>query len=407
MKVIVIGGGASGIMSAISAGKNNHQVILLEKNEKLGKKIYITGKGRCNVTNNSDEENIINNTVANPYFLYSSIYSFNSQRLMEMLEESGIPLKTERGNRVFPVSDKSSDIILGLFRTLKKYNVDIQFNSEVKEIIIEDKKATGVVLANGKKIYGDKIICGTGGLSYKSTGSTGDGYKFAKELGHNVTKLYPVLVPIITKDEDIFRLQGLSLRNISLKAFVNKKKVYEDFGEVVFTHYGISGPLILTASCYFADKYNENISISIDLKPALSEKELDNRLLKDFEENKNKAFKNSLNKLLPQKIISVIIRDSKINGEKQVNEITKEERKALINVIKNFTIKICGNTGYRDAVITAGGISVDDINPSTMESKVIENLYFVGEVLDIHCLTGGYNLQVAFSTGYLAGSSIN
>lgn len=406
MKVIVIGGGASGIMAAIAAGKNNHEVILLEKNEKLGKKIYITGKGRCNVTNNSDEENIINNTIANPYFLYSAIYTFNSKDTMDLLENSGIPLKTERGNRVFPVSDKSSDIILGLLRTLKKYKVKIEFNTEVKGILVEGKKAIGVLLTNGNRIYGDKIICGTGGLSYKSTGSTGDGYKFARDTGHMVTKLYPALVPIITNDEDIYRLQGLSLRNISLKAFVSGKLVYEDFGEVVFTHYGISGPLILTASCYFVDKHNKKISISIDLKPALSEKELDNRILRDFEENKNKSFKNSLNKLLPQKIIPIIIRDSKIDGDKQVNEITRQERKNLVNIIKGFSIDITGNTGYRDAVITAGGVCVDDINPSTMESKKIENLYFVGEVLDIHCLTGGYNLQVAFSTGYLAGNSI-
>lgn len=406
MKVIVIGGGASGMMAAISAGKNNHQVILFEKNEKLGKKIYITGKGRCNVTNNSDEENIIKNTVVNPYFLYSSIYSFNSSATMNLLEEAGISLKTERGNRVFPVSDKSNDIITGFVRTLKKYNVKIELNSEVCDIIIKDKRAIGVVLKSGKEIFGDRVICGTGGLSYKSTGSTGDGYKFAKNTGHNVTKLHPALVPVTTKDEDIYRLQGLSLKNISLRAFVNGNKVYEDFGEIVFTHYGISGPLILTASCYFCDKYNEKIKLYIDLKPALDEKELDTRILKDFEENKNKAFKNSLNKLLPQKIIPIIIRDCGIFSEKTVNEITKIERKSLVDTIKNFTIEINGNTGFRDSVITSGGISVDDINPSTMESKIIENLFFVGEVLDVHCLTGGYNLQIAFSTGFLAGNSL-
>lgn len=406
MKVIVIGGGASGIMAAIAAGKNNHMVTLLEKNEKLGKKIYITGKGRCNVTNNCDEENIINNIVANPHFLYSAIYSFNSNSTINLLEEADIPLKTERGNRVFPVSDKSSDIILGFVRTLKKYNVKVQLNCEVEEIIIKENKAIGVKLKNGKEIFGDKIICGTGGLSYKSTGSTGDGYKFAKKAGHTVTKLNPALVPVTTSDEDIYSLQGLSLRNISMKAFVNNNKVYEDFGEVVFTHYGISGPLVLTASCYFSHRHNEEIKLSIDLKPALDEKELDTRILKDFEENKNKAFKNSLNKLLPQKIIPIIIRNSCISGEKLVNVITKEERKKLIHSIKNFTIDIIGNTGFRDAVITSGGILVDEINPSTMESKIVENLFFVGEVLDVHCLTGGYNLQVAFSTGFLAGNNI-
>ncbi len=401
-KTIVIGGGAAGMMAAITCSEKGDIVTLIEKNSKLGRKIYITGKGRCNVTNNCDVETILSNTKGNPSFLYSALYNFDSDSLMNFFESNGVPLKTERGNRVFPVSDKSTDIIDCLHNKLKKNKVTIKFDIEVKEVLEDQGKVVGVVTNNGE-LSCDKVIVATGGLSYPSTGSTGDGYKFAKDMGHKVTKLHPSLVPLITDDNDIMSLQGLSLKNIKIKTMVDKKNVYEDFGEIMFTHYGISGPLILKASRFLIGEYSKGIKIFVDLKPALSEKELDERILRDFKECVNKSFKNSLDKLLPQKIIPLIIKKSDINENKKVNEITKLERKNLIDIVKNFPINIVGNTGYRDAVITAGGVSVKEIDPSTMESKLVKGLYFAGEVIDIDSFTGGFNLQLAFATGRLAG----
>ncbi len=406
--VIVIGGGASGMMAAYSFAKNNNNVTLIEQNNKLGKKIYITGKGRCNVTNNCDNEKIIENTCSNPYFLYSSLYSFDTQMCMEFFENMGVPLKTERGNRVFPISDKSSDIIKALTRALNDNKVKVLLNKKVEKINIKDGKACGVVV-DGKEMTADKIVVATGGLSYSMCGSTGDGYIFAQEAGHNIKKTAPSLVPLTSNDKDLKELQGLSLKNIGLSVYIDnkgkKKKVYEEVGEMLFAHYGITGPLILKASTAITNHYDKKITAYIDFKPALNFEMLDKRILRDFEKNINKSFKNSLNELLPQKMIPVIIERSNINENKKVNEITKEERKNLIELIKGFPINITGNTGYNDAVITKGGVDCKEIDPSTLMSKLVENLYFVGEVLDIDCFTGGFNLQVAFSTGYLAGQN--
>ncbi len=404
--VIIIGGGASGMMSAYSFAKNGNNVTLLEKNNKLGKKIYITGKGRCNVTNNSDNEKVIENTCTNPYFLYSSLYTFDPQMVMSFFEDMGVALKTERGNRVFPVSDKSSDIVKALTKAMQKQKVKVMLNKNVTDLIIEDDCVKGVIV-DGSEMFADKVVVATGGISYTMCGSTGDGYKFAKNTGHSVTKLYPSLVPLIASDKDINVLQGLSLKNISLSVFVEHKgksqKLYEEEGEMLFAHYGVTGPLILKASTKLCKYYGQKITAYIDFKPALTFDMLDKRLLRDFEKNINKSFKNSLNELLPQKLIPVVIERSNIDENKKVNEITKEERKNLVELIKGFSLDITGNTGYNDAVVTKGGVDCKEVDPSTLMSKIVNNLYFVGEVLDIDCFTGGFNLQVAFSTGYLAG----
>lgn len=406
--IIVIGGGASGMMCAYSFSKNGHNVTIVEQNNKLGKKMYITGKGRCNVTNNSDNEKVMENTLTNPYFLYSALYTFDTQMTMNFFEEMGVPLMTERGNRVFPKSEKASDIIKAMTKALNKNNVKILLNKKVEKINEVDGKVVSVTV-DGQEMFADKVVVATGGLSYPMCGSTGDGFKFAKDMGHTVKKLYPSLVPLITDDEDIINLQGLSLKNIELKVYLekeNKKKIlFKEQGEMMFTHYGITGPLILKASTKVTDKIGQKITATIDFKPALTEDVLDNRLLKDFNKNLNKAFKNSLDELLPQKIIPIVIKRSKIDENKKVNLITKEERKNLLHIIKNFDINITGTTGYKDAVVTKGGVDVKEIDPSTLMSKLVENLYFVGEVLDIDCYTGGFNLQIAFSTGYLAGQN--
>ncbi len=404
-KIVVIGGGASGMMSAIMASEDNeNEVVIYEKNEKLGKKIYITGKGRCNITNNSDVDNLLNNTIGNPYFMYSAYYSFNSQNVMEFFEREGLSLKTERGNRVFPKSDKSNDVIRTLEKKLRKNNVKIRLNSEVEKLICEDKKIVGLIV-NGVKTLCDKIIVATGGLSYSSTGSTGDGYKFAKDLGIEVTNLSPSLVSLKVKEEFAKDLQGLSLKNIKVTLKINNKKIYSHLGEVMFTHFGITGPLILTSSRYLVGSNFKNTEIFIDLKPSLSEGELDNRILRDFKKYNNKDFKNGLKDLLPQKMVDTIIKLSLIDPDKKINEITKRERNNLVKVLKNLKITIIDSNGYNQAVVTSGGVSVDELNPSTCESKKIRGLFFVGEVIDVDCLTGGYNMQVAFSTGYLAGVS--
>ena len=400
---IVIGGGPAGMIASGFAAKNNN-VILFEKNKKLGRKLFITGKGRCNVTNACDPEELIQNTPGNPYFLYSAFYTFDSYATMDFFEELGVKLKIERGNRVFPVSEKSSDIVKALIRFMENNNVDIRLNSKVEDLIVKNNKITNQQIEKTK----EQVIIATGGLSYPVTGSDGDGYKFAKKIGHKVTKLYPSLVPLKIKEKWCQDLQGLSLKNVELNILIDNKNVYKNFGEMMFTHFGITGPLVLKGSRSLVGNYNNHkVTGYIDLKPALTDKELDSRMLKDFEKFINKSFKNSLDELLPQKIIPIIISLSNIDENKKVNSITKDERKRLCNVIKKLPITIIGDNGYNEAVVTAGGICVDEIDPSTMKSKIIDNLYFAGEVIDVDSYTGGFNLQIAFATGYLAGNNIN
>lgn len=408
-KVLVVGGGAAGMFAAIFAAKNGHTVHLYEKNEKLGKKIFITGKGRCNVTNACDIEDLFTAVVSNPKFLYSGFYSFTNQDVMDFFEDAGVPLKIERGNRVFPVSDHSSDIIRALERTMKQYGVSIHLNAAVTAVKTDSEQAfSHIQLKDGTKIYGDSCIIATGGISYPLTGSTGDGHEFAKKTGHKITPMLPALVPLKIKEDWITQLQGLSLRNVKITITNKKKKLYEDFGEMLFTHYGVSGPVILSASSMIGNALTKNhLQMCIDLKPGLSEDQLDQRIIRDFEENKNKQFKNALNKLFPSKLIPVMVYLSNIDGEKKVNEISREERKYFVSLIKNLPVTITGLRSFQEAIITKGGISVKDVNPQTMESKLAQGLYFCGEILDLDAVTGGYNLQIAWSTGYLAGISIN
>ena len=401
-KVIVIGAGAAGMVCAIAAARRGAKVTLIEKNEKLGKKLYITGKGRCNLTNDCDEEDFLKNVMSNANFLYSAIYGYNARFVMDLFEGLGVALKVERGDRVFPASDKSSDIIKALKKELDRLGCKISFNTKVSDICVRDAEIVGVH-ADGELINADAVIVATGGLSYQSTGSTGDGYRFAKNAGHTIIEQRPSLVPLKSPDGCIKELAGLSLKNIELNFFVRGKLVYSGFGEMLFTHTGVSGPLVLTASRYYKSGEAE---VFIDLKPALDADALDKRVLKDFTENKNKRFKNALDKLLPSKIIPVVIEKSGIEPEKQVNEITRAERENLVRAIKSFGVKIDGTEGYNQAVITVGGVSVKEINPSTMESKLCKGLYFAGEVLDLDALTGGFNLQIAFCTGFLAGESV-
>lgn len=403
-KILVIGGGAAGMAAAIFAARNGNEVHLYEKNEKLGKKIYITGKGRCNVTNASDMDTLFASVISNPKFLYSSFYSFTNEQVMDLFEELGVSLKVERGNRVFPVSDHSSDIIFALQREMQRQGVDICLHTEVKELIVEDNVCKGLLLKNGKKVYGDACIVATGGISYQSTGSTGDGYRFAKNVGHKVTELLPALVPMEVKEWYAKELQGLSLRNVTATIYDGKKKVYDDFGEMLFTHFGVSGPLIISASSKVGKKLQKNpLTLSIDLKPALTKEQLDQRVLRDFEENRNKLFKNAIDKLFPAKLKPIMIELSGIPEEKKVNEISREERQRFVELIKDFRMTLTGLRGYNEAIITKGGISTKEIDPGTMESKLVKSLYFAGEVLDLDALTGGFNLQIAWSTGYLAG----
>ena len=403
-QVIVIGGGAAGAMAAYMAAKNGHKVTLFEKNEKIGKKIFITGKGRCNVTNACDITDFFENIPTNSKFLYSAVYSFTNQDVIDFFVDADCPLKVERGDRVFPVSDHSSDVIAALKRKLQEVCVDVRLNTCVKELILQDEKVTGVLLDNGKKITADAVVVATGGISYPTTGSTGDGYKWAEESNHNIVEPVPALVPLETKEDWTKSLQGLSLKNVSL-AFKNGKKVlYDGFGEMMFTHFGITGPLVLSASSYL--KNPKGVEAVLDLKPALTMEQLDKRLLREFEENKNKQFKNSINSLFPAKLIPVMLSLSGINPDKKVNEISKEERKFFAELIKGLPMTITGTRDFKEAIITRGGVSVKDINPSTMESKKIKDLYFAGEVLDVDGLTGGFNLQIAWSTGALAGNSI-
>lgn len=406
-KVLIIGAGAAGMMAGIAAAYNGNQVEIFEKNDRVGKKIFITGKGRCNITNASDIENHFSNILKNEKFLYSAYNNFNSEDICNMLENTGVKTKIERGNRVFPKSDKSSDVIWALTKMLKDIGVKINLNTEINKIENNNGKMS-VTDKYGKKHTGDYCIVATGGMSYQSTGSTGDGYKFARNFEMDVNKAYPSLVPLNIKEEMCRNLQGLSLKNVNLKVVDEKgEEYYNEQGEMIFTHFGISGPLVLSASCYICDKLKDHdFKCYIDLKPALNLETLDKRILKDFEENINRNFNNSLDKLLPRKIIEPVITLSGIDPYKKVHEITKEERLNLAKTIKNIPLTITGTRGFNEAIITRGGISIKEINPKTMESKKVQGVYFVGEVLDIDAKTGGYNLQIAWSTGYLAGSSI-
>ena len=408
--VIITGGGPAGMMAAITAARRGFKVTLVEKNEKLGKKLFITGKGRCNITNAGDSEDLFNSIVTNRKFMFSSFNGFSNYDTLGFFDELGLHIKIERGNRVFPESDHSSDVIGALNRELKRLSVDVRLNTEVKDIIVNGGKATGVVVkCSGKEstIQADNVIVATGGNSYQSTGSTGDGYRFARKLGHSVTPIVPALVPFNVAEDWESDLQGLSLKNVSIVVLDGKQEIYSDFGEMLFTHFGVSGPLILSASSFAAKRIKEHpLKLIIDLKPALSQEQLDERILRDFDEEKNKAFKNSLDKLLPKKMIPVIVRLSDIDGNKKVNEITKQERQKLVSLIKGLELTITGLRGFNEAIITQGGINVREINPTTMESKLVKNLYFAGEVLDVDALTGGFNLQVAWSTGYAAADHL-
>lgn len=402
--VIVVGGGAAGMMAAVFAARNGQNVQLLEKNEKLGKKLFITGKGRCNITNAADIEDLFTAVISNPKFLYSGFYSFTNQQVIDFFEELGVKTKIERGERVFPVSDHSSDVIAAFSRELKLLGVSVSLHTEVRELLCEQDKVCGVLLTNGKKMKADAVIVATGGISYPSTGSTGDGYRFAKETGHRVTELLPSLVPMEVRQWYAKELQGLSLRNIEICITDGKKKLYEEFGEMLFTHYGVTGPVILSASSVVGKTLRKKeLTLHIDLKPALSEEQLDKRILREFDANHNKQYKNSIDSLFPAKLKPVMIELSEIEPEKKVNEITKEERQRLVHLIKDFTMTLTGLRSYNEAIITKGGISVKEIDPGTMESKKMKGLYFAGEVLDLDAVTGGYNLQIAWSTGYLAG----
>lgn len=410
--VIVVGGGAAGMFAAIAAAKNGHQVTLYEKNEKLGKKIFITGKGRCNITNAADMEELFDAVVTNSKFLYSSFYGYTNQNVIDFFEDAGVPVKIERGNRVFPISDHSSDVIRALEREMKKVGVKVCLNTEVKSVEAEKGKFDKVVLKDTTTQTADACIVATGGLSYRSTGSTGDGFRFAENVGHKVTQCFPSLVPMETKEPWICELQGLSLRNVEAKILDGKKELYKDFGEMLFTHFGVSGPLIISASSYVGKKFmdkngqKKELTLEIDLKPALTEEQLDQRVLRDFEENHNRQFKNAITKLFPTKLIPVMLELGGIDPEKKVNSIEKEERRQFVHLIKHFRMTLTGLRDYPEAIITKGGVNVKEIDPGTMESKLVKGLYFAGEVLDLDALTGGFNLQIAWSTGYAAGNAI-
>lgn len=418
MKVVIIGGGPAGMMAAISSAKCGNDVTILEKMNMLGKKLLITGKGRCNITSSIPIDEFIKNIPGNGMFLYSAFNKFDNTDILNLLKEEGVETKVERGNRVFPVSDSSKDVQMAFIKLLKKYHVKVETNSNVREIITENGEVTKVKYEQDsvkKEINAEKIILATGGKSYPGTGSTGDGYLIAEKLGHTITKIRPSLVPLVVAPKDINickSLQGLSLKNvqIKLKDIKNEKIIYEDFGEMLFTHFGVSGPTVLSGSAHLL-RYknidellkNENIKLIIDLKPALSMEKLDERILRDFSSEKNKAFKNSLEKLLPKKMIDVIIDLSEINPNKKVNEITKKEREQLVFLLKNFSITIQNFSKIEEAIVTAGGINIKEINPKTMESKIVKGLYFAGELIDVDAYTGGFNLQIAYSTGFVAG----
>lgn len=415
MKIVIIGGGPAGMMAAIAAAQSGKQVILLEKMNSLGRKLLITGKGRCNITSSLNMSEFIKNTLGNGMFLYSCYKNYTNEDIINFLKEQGLDVKEERGNRIFPATDKSIDVLKCFIKKLKELNVDIRLNTKVEDIIVKNNKVVGVK-TNKEIINTDSIILATGGKSYPLTGSTGDGYKMANKVGHTITTIKPSLVPLESHNKNLCNdLQGLSLRNVSINIIDTEKnkKIYNDFGEMIFTHYGVSGPIILSCSAHLV-RYknidelmkNKKIILEIDLKSALSEEKLDQRIQRDFCEEKNKKFKNSLNKLLPQKIIPTIVQLSGINPEKQVNEIKKEERKNLVKLLKHLKIELKGFRPIEEAIITSGGIQINEINPKTMESKLVKGLYFAGEIIDVDSYTGGFNLQIAYSTGYTAGINI-
>ena len=413
MKVIVIGGGPAGMMAAISSAEEKNEVILLEKNEKLGKKLLITGKGRCNITSSLSISEFINNIPGNGRFLYSAFQNYSNEDIISFLKKEGLNVKNERGNRIFPVTDKANDVLKCFTQKMNKLRINVQLNSEVKQILVKENIILGVQTQN-EKIYCDKVILATGGNSYPGTGSNGQGYEMAKNVGHTIINPQGSIVPLKADEYICRKLQGLSLKNvkIKLKDIESNKEIYNDFGDMLFTHFGVSGPTILSSSAHLLryknvyNKLNEGkIKLIIDFKPALLEEELNDRILRDFEEFKNKEFKNSLNKLLPQKLIPVIIELSNINENKKVNEITKQERMKLITLLKNFEVEVNGFRPVEEAIVTAGGISVKEINPKTMESKIIKGLFFAGEIIDVDAYTGGFNLQIAYSTGYTAGKN--
>ena len=415
-KVIVIGGGPAGMMAAITAKENKNDVLIIEKNNQLGKKLLITGKGRCNITSSLEMEDFIKNTPGNGMFLYSAYQQYTNQDIIQFLKQQGLEVKEERGNRIFPVTDKSVDVLKCFTKRIKELDIDIKYNTKVVEILTEmvDGESTVIgVKTDRETINANKVILATGGKSYPLTGSTGDGYQLVEKLGHSITKIKPSLVPLEVYDKaECKELQGLSLRNVEIKLIdiEKNKQIYEDFGEMVFTHFGVSGPTILSSSAHLVrykniDKlfHEKKIVLKIDLKSALDEKKLNDRILRDFEDAKNKQFKNSLDKLLPQKLIPVVIARSKINPNKKVNEITKKEREQLIKEIKDFEIIIKGFRPIEEAIITSGGVNIKEINPKTMESKKVKGLFFAGEIIDVDSYTGGFNLQIAYSTGYVTG----
>lgn len=399
--VIIIGGGASGSMAGITSARLGKKVAILEKNGFIGKKLNITGKGRCNVTNNCDIQQLMQNIPRNPKFLYSAFSMLSPKDVMDFFESINVPLKTERGNRVFPISDKATDVSKALEKELKRLGVKI-LEENATELLVQDGVCTGVK-TNKNTYLADSVLIATGGKSYTGTGSTGDGYKFAQEVGHTVTKLVPSLVPIVAEEKYCSDMMGLSLKNVRLNLMDNDKCIYSELGEMLFTHFGVSGPLVLSASSHISKMQQNRYKIYIDLKPALSVDTLDKRIQRDFSENINKSFINSLNKLLPNKIIPVVAKLSGIKFDTKVNQITREQRLHLIDIIKNFPITIKDFRPLNEAIITSGGISVKEINPKTMQSKLVKGLFFSGEVIDVDAYTGGFNLQIAFSTGYVAG----
>lgn len=408
--VIIIGGGAAGMMASIIAARNNNKVTLIEKNEKLGKKLFITGKGRCNFTNAGDEEDIFGSVVTNKKFMYSSFRGFSNYDCMGFFDELGLKFKIERGNRVFPESDHSSDVISALSREMKKQGVNVLLNTQAVSVNSKEGRFDSVEISSvsGRRVINaDSCIIATGGNSYSSTGSTGDGYRFARELGHNVTEILPALVPLNVREEWEELLMGLSLKNIEVTFYDGDKRLYTDFGEMLFTHFGVSGPVILSASSVLTSVVKDRpVKLSIDLKPAITQEQLDERILRDFSKEQNKAFKNSLDELLPKKLIPVIVMLSGIKPDKRVNEITRQERQGLVRLLKNLEMTVTSTRGFNEAIITHGGVNVKEINPSTMESKIVKNVYFAGEVLDVDAVTGGFNLQVAWSTAFAAASHL-
>lgn len=409
--LVIIGAGAAGMMAAITAGRLGARVCIVEKNEKPGKKIYITGKGRCNITNACETEELFQSVVTNPRFLYSSFYSFTNFDVIRFFENAGVKTKTERGNRVFPVSDKSSDVIRALVRECEKNGVRIFFHSKVVKILTKEESACGIQLANGRKITAGGVIMTTGGMSYPGTGSDGDGYGFASDTGHLVVPCIQGLVPMNIQGQKPAQMQGLSLKNVEMNFYIQeengkKKELYREFGEMMFTHFGITGPIVLSGSCYIGKYLKERkVYAELDCKPALSKEKLHRRIIRDFEAAPNVSLKNSLGALLPKSMIPVVLEEAGLDGMEAVNQVTREERERLVDTIKGMTFVVDSLRGWNEAIITRGGVSVKQINPSTMESKRVKDLYFAGEVIDVDAVTGGFNLQIAWSTGYLAGES--